>query len=123
MTKKYRMWYWVLAITSVLLCAGPLVAYSITALITADLVVEKVALCSTVFIVLIMSVIAWLNKIALRSRLWILLIGLYVCLDSVMTPLIVIAACQVVDEIIICPIKQNIATKLTIHKELDKRLV
>ena len=122
MTKTYRIWFWILAVLSFLLCVGPLAAYSVSALIAADLVIEKVALASTVFIVLIMSVVSWLNKIALRSRLWIILIGLYICLDSIMTPLIIIAACQVIDEIIVCPIKNNLSTKLTISKELDKRL-
>lgn len=93
MTKTYRIWFWILAVLSFLLCVGPLAAYSVSALIAADLVIEKVALASTVFIVLIMSVVSWLNKIALRSRLWIILIGLYICLDSIMTPLIIIAAC------------------------------
>lgn len=122
MTKTYRIWFWILAVLSFLLCVGPLAAYSVSALIAADLVIEKVALASTVFIVLIMSLVSWLNKIALRSRLWIILIGLYICLDSIMTPLIIIAACQVIDEIIVCPIKHNLSTKLTISKELDKRL-
>lgn len=122
MTKTYRIWFWILATLSFLLCVGPLACYSISALISAELIIEKVALCGTVFAVLIMSVVSWLNKIALRSRLWILLIGLYICLDSIMTPLIIIAVCQVIDELIVCPLKNSLSNKLTISKELDKRL-
>jgi hypothetical protein len=39
-----------------------------------------------------------------------------------MTPLIIIAVCQVIDELIVCPVKNSLSNKLTISKELDKRL-
>jgi hypothetical protein len=122
MTKTYRIVFWILAAISILLNVGPLAAYSISALVTADLVVEKVALCSTVFIVLILTAVAAINKVAMKSRLWILLIGIYICLDSVMTPIIIIGICQILDELIVSPLKSNFGTKLTISKELDKRL-
>lgn len=122
MTKRYRALTWIFLIASVLCNLGPLAFYGIQALCTADLVYEKVALATTVFIVLILSCIALVNKVALRSRLWILLIGLWCCLDNFIAPLIVIACCQTVDELIITPLKNYFNTRLTIHKELDKRL-
>lgn len=100
---------------------APLGYYIIKALIEADLTHEKVALTSMVFIVLILSIVSWVNKITLRSKLWIILIGLYICLDYIMTPLIIIAICQVIDELIISPLAKNYKTKLTINKEMDKR--
>jgi hypothetical protein len=122
MTKKYRTLFWVFFAISVLLNIGPLCGYTIKALIEADLTHEKVALCLTVVVVLIMSAICLINKVALKSRLWIILIGLYMCLDYILTPLIIIACCQVLDELLISPLKSMFKTKLTIHKELDKRL-
>lgn len=122
MTKTYRIWYWILAAASILLNVGPFVGYTFTALFSATLTTEKVALCTTVFIVLILTAISLVNKVAMKSRLWILLIGIYICLDSVMTPIIIIGVCQVVDELVVCPIKSRFSTKLTISKELDKRL-
>ena len=122
MTKKYRRLYWLFFTLSLLFNFGPLIGYTIKALVKAELTHQKVALCLTVFIVLIMTAICVFNKTVLKSRLWILLIGLYICLDYIMTPLIIIACCQVVDELIVCPLKNNFKTKLTIHKEMDKRL-
>lgn len=122
MTKKYRRLYWLFFAVSIMLNFGPLIGYTIKALIESNLIHEKVALCLTVFIVLIMSAICLINKTVLKSRLWILLIGLYICLDYIMTPLIIIAVCQVLDELIVCPLKNNFKTKLTIHKEMDKRV-
>lgn len=121
-TKKYRKWFWVFAIASVLLNVVPVAVYVLLAFFESALVIEKVGLCSTVLVVLIMTVVAQVNKVAMRSRLWILLIGLYLCLDYFITPLIIIAVCQVADEVIATPAKNYTKTRLVINKEMDKRL-
>ena len=120
-TKHYRLWYWVFFAFSLLCNICPLAVYSIKALIESDSTPEKVALSTTVFIVLIMTVISIINKHAMRSRLWIILIGIYICLDSIMTPLIIIAVCQVLDELVVCPLKNSFKNKLIINKQIDKR--
>lgn len=122
MTKKYRICYWTFFVLSILLQLGPLVTYATIAYVKSDLVTEKIALTTTVFIVAIMTIVAFVNKMALRSRLWILLLGMYFALDYIMTPLIIIAACQVADELIVTPLKKHFKTKLTINKEIDKRI-
>lgn len=120
-TKKYRLIAAVLLIITILLNVGPLATYSVIAMCEADLVVEKVALTTTVFIVLIMTVYSMVSKTALRSRIWIILLGMYFCLDYILTPLIIIAVCQVVDEIIINPLYRHYHNKYTINREIDKR--
>jgi hypothetical protein len=122
MTGKYRTLSWVFMISSVLLNIGPLMFYTIQALCQSNLTYEKVSLCLTVFIVLILSAVCLINKVALKSRLWIILIGLYICLDTIMVPIIVIACCQVVDELIISPLAKHYKSKLLISKEIDKRM-
>lgn len=122
MTKKYRFWATVLMVLSLLLTVGPFLGYTIAALAGGALVVEKVCLVSTLLIVAIMSLVALVNKTVMKSRLWILLIGLYLCIDNIMTPLLIIAGCQVVDELIVSPLAKIFSNKATIHGELDKRL-
>lgn len=122
-TSKFRLSFWILAVVSFMLNVAPLAIYAINAVVAADLFYEKIALSMTVFIVLIMTLISLVNKIAFRSRLWIALIGIYVCIDSIMTPLIIIAVCQIIDELIISPLKKNQKNKLIINKEMDKRSV
>lgn len=117
-TSRFRLSFWILAVMSFMLNVAPLAIYAINAVVAADLVYEKVALSMTVFIVLIMTLISIVNKIAFRSRLWIALIGIYVCIDSIMTPLIIIAVCQIIDELIISPLKKNQKNKLIINKEI-----
>lgn len=122
MTKSYRIKYWIFNILSLFCNIFPLAYFTIKALIEADLIHEKVALSMTVFIVLIMTAVSLFSRIELRSRIWIILIGLYACLDYIMIPLIWIASCQVIDELVICPLKRHYKSKLFISKEIDKRV-
>jgi hypothetical protein len=100
---------------------APLAAYVIIAFLNADLVVEKVTLTMTILVVLILTMVSIVNKIALRSRLWIVLIGIYIALDNILVPLLIISICQVIDELVISPIKRTVNIKLKINKEIDSR--
>lgn len=122
MTKKYRKLKLLFVVLSLLLNICPLAVYTIKAMVESDLVREKVALSMTIMIVLILTLISFVNKVALRSRLWILLIGVYLCLKEVLTPLILIACCQILDELIVSPLKHCYSNKLKISKEIDKRV-
>ena len=121
-TKKYTILYWVFWTVSILLNIGPLGAYTIRAAVESNLVHEKITLSMTVLVVVILTIISFINKIALRSRLWIIMLGVYFCIGEILTPLIIVAVCQIVDELIICPLKKYFKTKKTINKEIDKRL-
>lgn len=121
MTKNYRIKYWLCAVLSFLFNVAPLAAYVIMASCADALLIEKITLSMTILVVIILSLVSWLNKIAMRSRLWILMIGLYACLDNIMTPLLVVASCQILDELAIIPLKNHYRAKLSIWKELDKR--
>ena len=93
MTKKLRTWLIVLVVLSFLLNVAPVAVYAIMGLVEGTLLIEKVALSMTIFVVAILSVIAWANKLVLRSRLWILLAGLFFVLDAFAAPLIIIGVC------------------------------
>lgn len=121
MTKKLHTWLIVLIILSFLLNVGPITAYCVIAFVEGTVLVEKVALSMTLFVVAILSVIAWSNKLVLRSRLWILLAGLFFVLDAFAAPIIIIGVCQVLDELIVSPIKHRIKTRYIVNKEIDRR--
>lgn len=122
MTKKYRNRYIALLIISVFLNVYPVLYYTVKAFIEANAVVDKVTLCSTIFIVLILTLVSLVTKVSLRSTMWIIMIGLYICLDSIIDMIMLVAAFQITDEMIITPLRKITKHKLTIHKELDKRL-
>lgn len=121
MTKKLHTWLIVLIILSLLLNVGPIAAYCVIAFVEGTVLVEKVALSMTLFVVAILSVIAWANKLVLRSRLWILLAGLFFVLDAFAAPIIIIGVCQVLDELLVSPIKKRIKTRYIVNKEMDRR--
>lgn len=120
-TKKYRIIAAILFVVCLLLNVGPLATYTIMGFAQSNLVVEKVALTATVFIVLIMTVYNLVTKVALRSRVWVLVLGLYFCLDAFLTPLLIIAVCQVLDELVFSPLRRHYRNKYTINREIDKR--
>lgn len=109
------------AIISFLLWVAPPAYFIILAAIESTLVIEKLALCGTVLVVFIMTIYAAINKVVLRSRIWILLIGLYFVLDFFMLPLFIVAASQILDEMIFTPLKKYYGTRLTIHKEIEMK--
>lgn len=121
-TKGYRIKYWILFLISLALNIAPITVYVVRAIINSTLVHEKLALSMTVLVVIILTIVSLVNKVALRSRLWILLIGIYICLDNFINPLIVFAACQILDELIVTPLKKHYKTRLTISKEIDRRM-
>lgn len=120
MLKKYRIAFWVLTIFHILLNIAPLAVYGVKAFVESNLIVEKVTLSLTVMIVLILTAVSLINKSVLRSRVWIILIGLYICLDYIMVPLIIIAVCQTLDELMVHPLAKHFGTRLTIRKEMSK---
>lgn len=120
-TKKNKKLWLVFFITSFLLNVGPLAFYSGKALLTEGLTHQKVALTMTVLVVIILSLISFINKTTMRSKVWILLIGLYFVLDHFVEPLLLIAVTQVLDEWFISPLKHKYKNKYVINKEIDKR--
>lgn len=121
MTKKYNRLYWTFFILSLLLNAGPLFYYIGEATLGGALIHEKVSLSLLVIVVLIMSIISWANKIVLRSKIWILIIGLYFCLDNFIAPIMVISATQIMDECVVTPLYKSFKAKRNINREIDKR--
>ena len=120
-TKQAKGLFILFMAMSILCNVAPLAAYTIAAYCAGALVAEKVMLTTTVFIVLIMTAVAFINKTAMKSRIWILLLGLYMCLDNFITPLLIIGICQIVDEWIATPLQRHFRNKYTINKEMDKR--
>lgn len=122
MTKKLKRKYIIATILSFLLNVCPLLVFTIIAFISGTAIVHKVTLSMTLLIVLIFTAVTFINKTVFRSKLWILLIGLWLCLDNILTPLIVFASCQVIDELIVTPIKNHYKNRYKINKEIDTRL-
>ena len=121
-TKKIKRKYNFVVLLSFLFNFCPVFIYGIKALIEANLLYQKIALSMTVLIVLILTIISKVNEIMIKSRLWIILLGIYFCIDYILVPLLIIAITQIIDELILMPLKKYLKNKKTINSELDKRL-
>lgn len=106
-------------IISAILMVAPVSFYTLKYMITGELVKHKVTIAVTVFIVMVMTVISLMNKFTFRSKIWIIMIGLYVALGNIITPMIVIGSCQIVDEIIVTPLHRYYAKHYGLAREMS----
>lgn len=121
MTKHNRRWYRFFSVLSFVLFAGPPIYFIASAFIASTLVVHKITLASAVLVIIILTGISLVNKVAIRSRMWIVIIALFFVLRSIETPIIVIGVTQILDELLIAPSRDYFKRRYVIHKEVDKR--
>ena len=121
-TKNLRIKAYLLTFLSLILSWGPLILYVTQAYLTKTAATsDKIILTSLLAVGVIMSIVCLINKYVLRCRSWLILIGLWLCLDKILGCILVIAITQCLDEIIVQPLARSFRNKLTINKEIDKR--
>ena len=120
MTNKYKNIYRTFKLLSWAVTILPLVVYFVIAFSKAE-IVHKLAIGSIVTIVLILTVINIIGKLQLRSPLFLLLIGIYVGLGQILTPLVITSCGVVLDEFIFTPLYKKYKQLYIINKEIDKR--
>lgn len=121
-TSRNRAGYWISSALNLLLWLAPIAIFLFLAIMEGTALYQQLALSTTVLVVIILTLVSLTTKYALRCRLWLFLIGIYICLQNIMTPIIVFAVCQVIDELVVCPLKNRFKRKLQTNKEIDKRL-
>ena len=120
-TRRYKTLYIIFSILSLLTSLGPLIGYTIAGLCSDSLVVYKVGLTCTIVLAILFTVINLLMKYHIRSALWVLILGISLCLESITTMLIWVAVGTILDEFILSPLKKRFKEKTSINVELDKR--
>lgn len=120
-TKKLKITWIIAAAISTLLTLFPLAFFSIKAFMTTGLVESKMALCGSLLIVLILTAVCKLKEYKPRSLLWIVLVALWLTLDSLGAIIITFTITQCLDEFLVCPVKNYAKWKYSINKEIDKR--
>ena len=121
-TKKYKILYIIFSVLSILATILPLSIYIIKGYAESDLISEKVCLTCAILLTLILSIVNIIFKYKLRSIIWILVLGIYICIDNILALIILIAVLSILDEFIFTPLKNSFKNKYTINKEMDKRL-
>lgn len=120
-TKKCKRAALSLFAIHITLNVGPFVYYTIMAMSSSASATHKVTMSMTLAVVIIMSCVTMINHIALRSRMWILMIGIWLCLDSIIGMIVTVAIFQLADEIIIAPWYRKMRNVYIINREIDKR--
>lgn len=119
-TKKYTNLYWLFRSISFLILVLPLIIYGVKGFIEGD-VTEKFTLGMTISISAILVALNILFKYHIRSTIWIIVLGIYFCIDNIMPLLLCIAIGTILDEFIFTPLYKSYKNKATINKEIDKR--
>lgn len=119
-TKKYQRLSILFHALSMLVLVIPLAYYTIYGFISGE-ITEKLTLGITFVIACILLVINVLFKYHIRSTIWILVLGIYICIDSIMPLLLMVAIGTILDEFILTPLYKSYHNKCTINKEIDKR--
>lgn len=119
MTKKYKRLYNAFRILSLAVTLGPLCVYFVIAFIRAT-TVSKLAIGSTLAIVLVLTLVNLIGKYHMRSPLFLLLIGIYTGLGTILTPLYITTAGVVLDEFIFTRAAKKYKQLYIINKEIDK---
>lgn len=120
-TKKYTNLYWLFRSISFLVLIVPLIVYGVKGFIEGD-VTEKFTLGMTISIAAILVALNILFKYHIRSTIWIVVLGIYFCIDNIMPLLLCIAIGTILDEFIFTPLYKSYKNKATINKEIDKRV-
>ena len=119
-TKKYQRLAILFHALSILVLVAPLAYYTIYGFINGE-TTEKLTLGITFVIACILLVINVLFKYHIRSTIWILVLGIYFCIDSIMPLLLMVAIGTILDEFVLTPMYKSYHNKCTINKEIDKR--
>ena len=124
-TKKIRLITVILGFLHFILAFGILAYFGISAFVTAE-VTSKVVLGLSTGISLILGLISLIldtkHKAGIhRSIMWMLIIGVIHCLESIAPFIWTMAIASILDECIITPAYEHYKTALLANREMDKR--
>lgn len=119
-TKKYKnraKWCKIISVSLVLI---PLLVYAVMGFINGT-ISQKTTLGFTLIVCLIFVLINAVFKYNIRSTIWILLLGIQICLKNITSLLVIIALATMMDEFIFTPLAKKYKQKYIINNEIDKR--
>lgn len=120
MTKKYKNKLNFIRLLSFALTVLPVILYTILGFYNGS-IGEKVSLGICTLLAIMFVIINVMFKYHIRSTLWIMLIGIYICIDNIIPLLITMAASTIIDEFVLVPLIKKYKDKYIINKEIDLR--
>lgn len=120
-TKKDRRLSILFLVLSLMVTLAPILIYAVIAFVQGT-VREKLTLGITLIIAIGLTVINIIFKFHIRSILWIMVLGIYFCIDNIMPLLLIVAIGTILDEFILTPLHKKFRAQAKINSEIDKRL-
>lgn len=120
MTKKYKNKLNLFRSLSFSITVLPVILYAILGFYNGS-IGEKVSLGICTLLAIMFVIINIMFKHHIRSTLWIMLIGIYICIDNIIPLLITMAVSTVIDEFVLVPLIKKYKDKYIINKEIDAR--
>lgn len=120
-TKKLHVLSIITFVFSFSVTVLPLCVYTVIGFVQGS-VHEKLTLGITLIIAFILVGINVVFKLHIRSVLWIIVLGVYFCLDNIMPLLLMVAIGTVLDEAVLTPLHRKFRMRYLTNKEIDKRL-
>ena len=120
MTKKYKIKLNICRLLSFTITVLPVIIYTIKGFMDGS-IGEKVSLGICVILALMFMLINVMFKYHIRSTLWVLLIGIYVCIDNIIPLLIIMATTTIIDEFVLVPLINKYKNIYIINKQIDLR--
>lgn len=121
MTKTYRFKKNICLLFSILCSIGPLLLFIGMAFAQAE-GKQKLVLSMTMIAAIIIAVVSFMRKVHLRSTIYIIILGLYFCLDNLIPFILTIAICTLLDEILFTPLYKRFKEDYYTNKQIDKRM-
>lgn len=120
-TRKYKALSTLFLALSILIMVAPLAYYSIQGFIQGE-TTDKFTLGITFVIACILFTINIMFKFHIKSTIWILVLGIYFCLDNILPMIFMLAIGNILDEFVFTPLHKHFKSKAIINKEIDKRI-
>jgi len=121
-TKKLKRDLIIATVAEFLLNVFPVLYYTLIGISTKDIAAgKKVTLTLAAMFAGALLVINLITKHSMRSPLYIVLLGLYICLDNVLPVIVMILVCTIIDELFVTNIRKRISEKYRVNKEIDRR--
>lgn len=106
---------------SIIVLVCPVVVYAILGFANGE-VHQKLTLGFTLIIAIILFLINIVFKYHIRSALWIMVLGVYFCMNNILPLLLCVAIGTILDEFLLTPIYKSFKSKAKINREIDKRV-
>lgn len=121
-TRNAKRGLWICRILSVLVTLLPVIYYVIKGFADESIgTKQKACLGCMVCLAITLYLINVLMKYSIRSTVWILLLGVYVCLEDILPLILMLAIGTIIDEFVLTPLKKHYASVYCINKEIDLR--